>query len=41
VKQAFVQSKLPENEVYFLKPPPSCPRSKLMNIGICYGLSMV
>jgi hypothetical protein len=27
VKQAFVQSKLPENEVYFLKPPPGCPRS--------------
>jgi hypothetical protein len=28
VKQAFVQSKLPENEQYFLKPPPGCPRSK-------------
>jgi hypothetical protein len=28
VKQAVVQSKLPENEVYFLKPPPGCPRSK-------------
>jgi len=27
VKQAFVQSTLPENEVYFLKPPPGCPRS--------------
>ncbi len=28
VKQAFVQSTLPENEVYFLKPPPGCPRSQ-------------
>jgi hypothetical protein len=28
VKQAFVQSKLPDNEVYFLKPPPGCPRSQ-------------
>jgi hypothetical protein len=28
VKQAFVQSNLPDNEVYFLKPPPGCPRSQ-------------
>jgi hypothetical protein len=28
VKQAFVQSKLPDNEIYFLKPPPGCPRSQ-------------
>jgi hypothetical protein len=28
VKQAFVQATLPEDEVYFLKPPPGCPRSK-------------
>jgi hypothetical protein len=28
VKQAFVQSTLPDNEVYFLKPPPGCPRSQ-------------
>ncbi len=28
VKQAFVQSTLPDNEVYFLRPPPGCPRSK-------------
>jgi hypothetical protein len=27
VKQAFVQSTLPKDEVYFLKPPPGCPRS--------------
>jgi len=27
VKHAFVQSTLPANEVYFLKPPPGCPRS--------------
>jgi len=27
VRQAFVQSTLPANEVYFLKPPPGCPRS--------------
>jgi hypothetical protein len=27
VKQAFVQTKLPEDEVFFLKPPPGCPRS--------------
>jgi hypothetical protein len=27
VKQAFVQSSLPDNEVYFLKPPAGCPRS--------------
>jgi hypothetical protein len=28
VKQAFIQSKLPEDEEYFLRPPPGCPRSK-------------
>jgi hypothetical protein len=28
IKQAFVQSTLPKNEVYFLKSPPGCPRSK-------------
>jgi len=28
VKQAFVQSSLPEDEVYFLKPPVGCPRSR-------------
>jgi hypothetical protein len=28
VKQAFVQSSLPEDEMYFLKPPVSCPRSR-------------
>jgi len=27
VKQAFVQSTLPDDEVYFLKPPPGCPKS--------------
>jgi hypothetical protein len=27
IKQAFVQSSLPEDEVYFLKPPNGCPRS--------------
>jgi hypothetical protein len=27
VKQAFLQSKLPDDEVYYLKPPPGCPRS--------------
>jgi len=27
IKQAFVQSSLPEDEVYFLKPPIGCPRS--------------
>jgi len=27
VKQAFVQSSLPSDEVYFLKPPPNCPKS--------------
>jgi hypothetical protein len=28
VKRAFVQSTLPDNEVYFLKPPPGCPCSQ-------------
>jgi hypothetical protein len=28
VKQAFIESKLPENEGYFLRPPPGCTRSK-------------
>jgi len=28
VKQAFIQSKLPEDEEYFLRPPPGCPQSK-------------
>jgi hypothetical protein len=28
VKQAFIQSKLPESEEYFLHPPPGCTRSK-------------
>jgi hypothetical protein len=28
VKQAFIQSSLPENEEYFLCPPPGCPRSQ-------------
>jgi len=28
VKQAFIQSSLPSNEDYFLRPPPGCPRSK-------------
>jgi hypothetical protein len=27
VKQAFVHSSLPDNEVYFVKPPKGCPRS--------------
>jgi hypothetical protein len=27
VKQAFIESSLPENEIYFLKPPRGCPRS--------------
>jgi hypothetical protein len=27
IKQAFVQSTLPEDKVYFLKPPQGCPRS--------------
>jgi len=29
VKQAFIQSSLPPDEEYFLRPPPGCPRSKL------------
>ncbi len=28
VKQAFIQSKLSDDEAYFIKPPPGCPRSK-------------
>ena len=28
VKQAFIQSQLPESEEYFLRPPPGCNRSK-------------
>jgi hypothetical protein len=28
VKQAFIQSSLPEGEEYFLRPPPGCPRSQ-------------
>jgi hypothetical protein len=28
VKQAFIQSKLPDDEEYFLRPPPGCLRSK-------------
>jgi hypothetical protein len=28
VKQAFIQSSLPVDEVYFLRPLPGCPRSK-------------
>jgi len=28
MKQAFVQSKLPDDETYFLKPPPGCPQSQ-------------
>jgi hypothetical protein len=28
VKQAFVQSNLPDDETYFLKPPPGCTRSQ-------------
>jgi hypothetical protein len=28
VKQAFIQSTLPADEEYFLRPPPGCPRSK-------------
>jgi len=28
VKQAFIQSTLPPDENYFLRPPPGCPRSK-------------
>jgi hypothetical protein len=28
VKQAFVQSSLPENETYFVRPPSGCPRSE-------------
>jgi hypothetical protein len=27
VKQAFVQSSLPPDEVYYVKPPPNCPKS--------------
>jgi hypothetical protein len=27
IKQAFVQSSLPDDEIYFLKPPQGCPRS--------------
>jgi hypothetical protein len=33
IKQAFVQSSLPEDEVYFLKPPHGCPHSTLAHIG--------
>jgi hypothetical protein len=28
VTQAFLQSKLPDDKIYFVKPPPGCPRSK-------------
>jgi hypothetical protein len=28
VKQAFIQSSLPPDEEYYLRPPPGCPRSK-------------
>ncbi len=28
IKQAFVQSSLPSNEIYYVKPPVGCPRSK-------------
>ncbi len=28
VKQAFIQSTLPDGEEYFLRPPPGCTRSK-------------
>jgi hypothetical protein len=28
VKQAFIQSRLPPDEEYFLRPPAGCPRSK-------------
>jgi hypothetical protein len=28
IKQAFIQSKLPADEEYFIKPPTGCPRSK-------------
>jgi hypothetical protein len=28
VKQAFVQSHIPENETYFVRPPSGCPKSK-------------
>ncbi len=28
IKQAFVQSSLPEDEIYFIRPPKSCPRSQ-------------
>jgi hypothetical protein len=28
VKQAFIQSSLPSNEEYFLRPPPGCPHSQ-------------
>jgi hypothetical protein len=28
VKQAFIQSTLPTDEEYFLRPPPGCTRSK-------------
>ncbi len=28
VKQAFIQSKLPDGEEFYLRPPPGCPRSK-------------
>jgi hypothetical protein len=28
VKQAFVQSSLPDDEIYFLRPPVGCPRSR-------------
>jgi len=28
VKQAFIQSSLPPEEEYFLRPPPGCPRSQ-------------
>jgi hypothetical protein len=28
VKQAFIQLKLPDDETYFIKPPPGCPCSK-------------
>jgi len=48
MKQAFVQSSLPPNEEYFIKPPLDCPRSKPNTYwrlihslyGLCHALKL-
>jgi hypothetical protein len=38
VKQAFIQSKLPDDKKYFIKPPPVVLDQNLVNIGIYFVL---